>query len=338
MNRFINKIQGPRAITFFYFFLLLYTIAALLWWGILLHNQSGELSATEIKNLALKIDSLQKPVEYQVGLQQIHRKEELRTWMYLGEGATFLLVILLGAAYVYRAVRKQIRLSNQQHNFMMAVTHELKSPITVARLNLETLLKRKLDEDTQRNLLEKTLRETNRLNHLCNNMLLASQFESRQYHLVKEVFDFSRMLLQCVEEIKTRISTHVIKGEIIPDVWVKGDQLMLQIAVNNLVENAAKYSPKASEIHIRLSSDVHKLLLQIADSGGGIPDDEKEKVFIRFYRIGNENTRKTKGTGLGLFLTKKIVEQHAGEIKVADNVPKGSIFEIIMPRFMTDKV
>lgn len=337
MKRLIHKIQGPRAITFFYFFLLLYTIAALVWWGILLHEQSRELSQAEINNLSLKTDSQRQPVEYQLGLQQILKKEKLRTWMYIGEGGTFLLVILLGAAYVYRAVRKQIRLSGQQHNFMMAVTHELKSPIAIARLNLETLLKRKLDPATQQHLLEKTLRETNRLNHLCNNMLLASQFESRQYPLVKEVFNFSEMLLQCVEENKTRISSHLIKGEIIPDVWIKGDRLLLQIVVNNLIENASKYSEKGTEIHIRLSSDNQKLLLQIADTGEGIPTEEKEKIFSKFYRVGNENTRKTKGTGLGLFLSKKIVSQHQGDIKVTDNVPKGSTFEIVMPRFLTGK-
>ncbi|GAA4314805.1 HAMP domain-containing sensor histidine kinase [Compostibacter hankyongensis] len=329
-SRSRRKIDTKR-ISVFYFFLFIYTIAALIWWGYLLFEQSRDITQYEKNNLELKIDRDKHPAAYRYELLQIEHRENLRSLKYWGEGLTFLVVILIGSAFVYRAVRKQMRLSRQQHNFMMAVTHELKSPIAVTKLNLETLLKRQLDDGRRQKLLENTLRETNRLNHLCNNMLLASQMENRQYHMVKEPLDFSRLLQQCIEDNKARISDHEIKGEVIPEVWVSGDDILLRIAVNNLVENAAKYSPRDTEIDVRLSQDDAQLLLQVADQGMGVADVEKKKIFDRFYRVGNENTRKTKGTGLGLFLTKKIVQQHGGIIRVVDNIPKGSIFEIVIP-------
>src|SRR5699024_8124737 len=112
---------------------------------------------------------------------------------------------------------------------------------------------------------------------------------------------------------------------------VEGDVLMLQIVCSNLIENAQKYAPDGTEVFIRLFKKENNAVLQIKDEGEGIPKEEKTKIFNRFYRIGNENTRKTKGTGLGLFLTKKILAQHKGNIVVKDNVPSGSIFEVTLP-------
>lgn len=337
MNRWLHKILSRKGITFFYFFLFVYTIAALLWWGYMLFEQSHEITRFEKMALELRINPEKHPVAYEIGIKQVENREKMRSWKYWGEGLTFLLVILTGAAFVYQAVRNQMKLSQQQHNFMMAVTHELKSPIAVARLNLETLQKRKLDTEQQQKLIGNTLRETNRLNHLCNNMLLASQFESRQYQLVKEPLDFSGLLRQCLNDARERIHTHQITDDIVPEVWLRGDPLLLQIAVNNLVENASKYSPPDTVIHVSLMQDQQYVVLRVSDEGIGIAPEERQKIFAKFYRIGNENTRKTKGTGLGLFLTMKIIQQHGGTIRVMDHERKGSIFEITLPRGKHDQ-
>ena len=333
MKRPFSKPYGTRGISLFYLFLLLYTIAALLWWGIVLFQQSQEISKYETLTLNLKTDRLKYPLAYQIQAEKILQNQKLRSFQYLSEGLTFLLVILLGAGFVFQAVYKQIRLSHQQLNFMMAVTHELKSPIAVSKLNLETLLKRKLPEEMQWKLIDKTLWETNRLNHLCNNILLASQLESKEYKLVKEKLDLSQLVQECLVENKGRISDHQVEAKILSDLWIQGDPLMLKIAVSNLLENAVKYSPKGSLISAHLFIRGAFLLLQIVDEGEGIPTDERSRIFTKFYRIGNENTRKSKGTGLGLFLTKKILEQHGAKILVLNNEPKGSIFEIIFRQF-----
>ena len=318
-------------ISFIYLFVLAYTILALVWWGILLFMQSEQIARFEIQNLVLRTDSSAHPIEYHQELQRIQTTEERRSVMFFGEGVIFLAIILLGGFFVYLAIYKQIKLSQQQQNFMMAVTHELKSPIAAAKLNLETLRKHKLDEGKQHRLLDNTIRETNRLDQLCNNILLASQMESDRYQLYREELDFSVLLEAGVREIQDRIQTHTIQAHILPDVWLNGDKFMLQIMLSNLIENAAKYSPKHTVIDVVLTETGNQLKLKVIDQGPGIPVDERARIFLKFYRIGNENTRKSKGSGLGLFLTQKIVQQHGGTITVKDNVPTGTCFEITWP-------
>ncbi|HKZ68391.1 MAG TPA: sensor histidine kinase, partial [Chitinophagaceae bacterium] len=113
-----------------------------------------------------------------------------------------------------------------------------------------------------------------------------------------------------------------------PDAEVKGDPLLLQILINNLLENAIKYSSKESPIAATLKITDSVLQLEIADEGPGIPDEEKKKIFTKFYRIGSEAIRKTKGTGLGLYLCSKIADDHNADILVTNNTPHGSIFVV----------
>jgi signal transduction histidine kinase len=323
--------QDKKVVPAIYLFVLAYTILALVWWGVLLFMQSDQITHFEKQNLDLRIDKVTRPTEYQQELKRIDRDERMRTFKFFGEGGTFLCIILLGAFFVYRAIRKHIKLTQQQQNFMMAVTHELKSPIAAVKLNLETIRKHKLDEEKQQKLVENTIKETNRLDQLCNNILLASQLETQRYRLFKEPLNFSALLESGIREVQARIPTHTITAEISPDIWVEGDKFMLQMALSNLVENAAKYAPKQTLIKVRLYESGHLLKWQVADEGPGIPLEERERIFLKFYRIGNENTRKAKGSGLGLFLTRKIMEQHGASILVKDNTPAGACFEVTWP-------
>ncbi|HVB03320.1 MAG TPA: ATP-binding protein [Chitinophagaceae bacterium] len=326
-----NRIKATGFISVLYVFLLCYTIAALVAWGIFLEHQNQQLARQQIIILGLRTDRIRQAGVYRAGLNHILNQEKGHTWQYFGEGGTFLIIILIGAGYVYGGVRKHIRLSQQQFNFMMAVTHELKSPIAVIQLNMETLSRHRLDEHTRTRLLENTILETSRLNHLCNNMLLASQLESRQFRIVKEEFDFTGLVDQCVRENNLRSNYHEFTADLQPELLISGDRLMLHLAVNNLLENAVKYSPRGSVITVQLRVREGQAILRVSDTGAGIPDSEKKKIFNRFYRIGNENTRTTRGTGLGLYLSRFIARQHGGTITVTDNNPKGSNFEIILP-------
>lgn len=330
--------QGGKAISFIYLFVLAYTILALVWWGVLLYNQSEQITRFQIQNLVLRTDSVAHPIEYHQELERIQATEQRRSFMFFGEGVIFLAIILLGGFFVYRAIWNQMRLSQQQQNFMMAVTHELKSPIAAVKLNLETIRRHKLDEQKLKKLLDNTVRETNRLDQLCNNILLASQMETQRYQLFREDIDFSALLESGVKEIQGRVSSHIIQAHILPDVWVNGDMFMLQILLSNLIENAIKYSPRQTVIDVRLEEKGSQLKLRVVDEGPGIPLDERERIFLKFYRIGNENTRKAKGSGLGLFLSRKIVEQHGGAITVKDNIPTGACFEITLPVYSVQTV
>lgn len=323
-----SGLQNSKVITGVYVFVLSYTVLQLVWWGVLLHQQSRQIARYETQELVHRVHELNQPAEFMTEMQRLHKEERMRTFKYVGEGTIFLILILAGAVLVYRSVWKQMRLSRQQQNFMMAVTHELKSPIAAAKLNLETLRKHKLDEEKQLKLLNNTIRETNRLDQLCNNILLASQFEHQKYELFLEFTDLSRLLSTGIEELQSRIASHPIRADIFPHVWLQADKFMIQLMLNNLVENAVKYAPKGTEITVRLRPTEEGLKLTVSDEGEGIAPEERNKIFLKFYRIGNENTRKSKGSGLGLYLTRRIVEQHRGTIEVKDNQPKGTTFEI----------
>ncbi len=239
-----------------------------------------------------------------------------------------MLFIMAGALFIYRAVRKQFRESQQQQNFMMAITHELKTPIAITKLNLETLQKHRLDEQKQRKLLQMTLQETERLNSLANNILISSQLEAGGYSLSKEELDISSLAEGCVNDFKNRYPANTWIAEIEKDLALTGDCLLLQILINNLLENAIKYSPKESTVTIKLAKKTHSIILSVLDEGPGIPETERKKIFDRFYRIGNESVRKTKGTGLGLYLCKKISVDHHAVIQVTNNPAGGSNFSV----------
>jgi len=307
-----------RIIIFVYWFLLVYIVAALIFWFVALETQNQQMTEYRLQELN-KADST-----YAKQSNKILDEERRKTAQYVGEGITFLALILLGAVFVYRATRRQFRLSIQQQNFIMSITHELKTPIAITQLNLETLQKRRLQEEQQQKLISNTLQEANRLNTLCNNILLASQLDAGAYKVVLSKVDLSAEVNSSVRDFKTRFPGSV-NADIEEGIFINGEQLLLQILINNLIENALKYSPKEKAITVVLKNENHIQLI-VADDGLGIQLGERKKIFEKFYRIGNESTRKAKGTGLGLFLCKKIAEDHDANIMVTNNEPAGSIF------------
>ncbi|HMT74478.1 MAG TPA: ATP-binding protein [Chitinophagaceae bacterium] len=314
--------------TFVFWMLLFYIIAALVWWYVSLQHQSRLLTEQQYQNLSIKKEEL-SPDEYNVEYSAISKDKERNTQKYAGEGVIFLILILVGAYFVFRSIKRQFKLQQQQQNFMMAVTHELKTPISITRLNLETLQKYNLDPEKQKKIIKTTLAETARLNFLTSNILVSAQLESSNTSSDKEELDLSTLLKDCIRDFQVRYPEIVFKTEIEDEADVKGDALLLQMLINNLLENAIKYSPKESPITAVLHREKTGIVLLLKDGGPGIPDEEKSKIFSKFYRIGNESTRKTQGTGLGLYLCKKIAATHNGDISVTNNIPKGSIFTVI---------
>ncbi len=319
------KQKKLNTIFIIYWVLLAYIIAALVWWFVALNKQNKQMAIYKMQQLNTT------SISYTKDIQQLKNQQKRKTFQYLGEGITFFLLILAGAIFIFRAVRKQLRFSKEQQHFMMALTHELKTPIAVATLNLETLQKRKLEEPQQQKLIQNTLQEANRLNSLCNNMLLSSQIDASNYSLTNEDVNLSELLETSIAEYKNRFSSHQFIKNINENNFIIGDRMLLQIAVNNLIDNAIKYSPKESEILINLFVRNNQTTLQVIDKGKGISQLDKQKIFDKFYRVGNAATKGAKGTGLGLYLTKNIIGKHKGNISVTDNLPNGSNFEIILP-------
>ncbi len=319
-----SKPKKLRSIFIIYWFLLAYILAALIWWLIALNRQNNQMAKYELGQLD------PTAINYQFESEKIKSLQKRKINQYAGEGVTFFLLIIAGAVFVYRAVRKQLKISQEQQNFMVAITHELKTPIAVAKLNLETLQKRKLDETQQLRLIQTALQETNRLNALCNNMLLSSQMEAGGYRITNEDTDFSELVSTCINDFISRYPSQEIKSTINEAIFVMGDRLLLQMLTNNLLDNAIKYSSKDTAVIINLKQMNNKVILQVKDNGKGIADEEKTNIFNKFYRIGNEATKAAKGTGLGLYLCKIITTHHNANITVTDNEPTGAIFTVTL--------
>jgi len=316
-----------RFITVVYWLLLLYIVAALVWWFVSLEKQNQHITDLRYSELNSQKTTLD-PQNFDRQLYKIDNDSKRNTEKYIAEGVTFLILILIGAFFVYRSVRKQFRVQQQQQNFMMAITHELKTPISVAMLNLETLQKYQLDAEKQKKLIRMTLQETSRLDTLINNILVSSQLEGGGYVFSKEELDFSSLFKDCIRDAKTRYPERNFIEDIEPEIEIAGDPLLLQLLISNLIENAVKYSPKEKPIICKLNRPGKDVLMNIIDEGIGIADTEKTKIFEKFYRTGNESTRKTQGTGLGLYLCRKIAGDHNADISVTNNIPSGSNFAI----------
>lgn len=309
--------------------LLAYVVAALVFWGLSLNRQSEQIFRQEAALLHYRLDSVRQPARYGREFQKLLQKRKARRAQYIGEGSTFLVVIFIGAGVVYAAFRRRLHLSRQQNNFMLSVTHELKTPLAAIKLNLQTLERPNLTGVQRAQLLTRCVREADRLNELCNNMLMASQVEGQQYRMASEPVALSRLVQQKAEEFNLRHPGLVV-ANIAPDISVKGDEWLLGIALSNLLENAFKYAP-GKPVQLVLQQQGGSVMLQVQDQGMGIPESERRKIFRKFYRVGDEATRRSKGTGLGLYLVKHIVRRHKGRVRVKANKPQGAIFEVMLP-------
>jgi len=263
-------------------------------------------------------------------MESIDQRADKKKRMFIYETSVFFILIFLGVFIVYRSLRKELEIKYQQQNFMLSVTHELKTPLASIKLFLQTLLSRKnLSEERKMVFLQNSVDEVDRLNVLIENILQSVKLEANpdvftetEYPLV-DIIEKSLNKFQLQEGIKLRSDLdRTITHRIHPD--------MLLIVINNLVGNAIKYNETAS-IKVTLKQESHSVRLQVEDDGIGIPEIEQQKVFDRFYRVGSEETRNAKGTGLGLYIVEKIITACGGKIVCESNKPSGVIFRIELP-------
>lgn len=313
-------IDPLKLVSVIYWIFLTYMVAAFIWWYVSLEKQNDQITQIKIEKLQATPGANTDQYKALLNYQERKRKQ------FLGEGITFLFLFFLGAIYVYRSLVKQLRYSNQQQNFMMAVTHELKTPIAVTQLNIETLLKRELQADQQKQLLNNSLKETQRLDALCNNILLAAQLDLADYQQNKQSIQLSEMVKAVIKSFEERFPARKMIVQVQEEVMMFAEPLLMQMLLQNLLDNANKYAPIETPIGVVLEKNDRQILLQVKDQGPGIPTAERERVFNKFYRMGNESTRSAKGTGLGLYLCKKIAEFHQSQLLISENQPQGTIF------------
>jgi signal transduction histidine kinase len=147
-----------------------------------------------------------------------------------------------------------------------------------------------------------------------------------------EEIKFADLLSSSIQRYQNLFPDILINKKINSSGEIKGDAQLLSAVCNNLIENSIKYSKKEKEITIELNDVDHHLILKVSDKGIGISLAEKQRIFEKFYRVGNEETRKTKGTGLGLYIVKNIVKLHSGSVDVKSELGEGSTFIVKIPK------
>jgi len=329
-------IKGKRSLLFFYV-LMGYIFIAFVWWMLLLMKISDE-SFTEKRDLLQlnysyrnqSSDSFEQSKE----LKQIEEERKRKIYMIFGEGSFFLAVLIVMTWMMHRSLRREAEVAQQQKNFLLSITHELRSPIASSKVAMQTLEKHKeLPTEKRNTLLTNSLHDMERLQGLVENLLLAAKIEDHSFSIGYETCDLSEIVLQVVQKLQTTTAfDRKFTMNVQPEIVVLGDRMGLTSVITNLVENAIKYSSGDSAITISLNDENDQVVFRIADNGLGIPDAEKKKIFQKFYRVGHEETRKTKGTGLGLYIVKKILSLHRGSVIVKDNQPHGTIFEVALPK------
>jgi signal transduction histidine kinase len=312
-----------------------YMMLAFVWWTALLTRRNNELFQLKVENLALHMKaenvfqdtiSFQKSIHFQVlsADYQKHRR------MVVGEGSFLFLGFMSILWMIQWGYRRDIAMAQQRRNFLLSITHELKSPLASIKLILQTILKRDLEKAQVQKLCDSGQKETERLTELVNNLLLSARLDAI-YKPVREEINVAQLVEEVIQRFRTRFPNallEIVSNEV---PILRAEKLSLISVLMNLLENAVKYSKGTAEIRLTYRYEKEQFVFEVADFGIGIPVKERSKVFNRFYRIGNEDTRSTRGTGLGLYIVKQIIKIHKGKIQILDNSPKGSIFKIILP-------
>ena len=283
----------------------IYVVLQFLWWGY------------QIIDLGSLVDSSDKG-------------SSRRVFMILGEGAVFIMILLAGFWQIQKSIRKEIELSESQNNFMLSVTHELKTPLTSIQLALQTLSSRKLSSDQMQSLVEKAISENDRLKILIDNIIHASSIENKGLTADKSEINLKTVLSQIVKKSNQRTEQNLVNLDCEESIKLFADQFMIETSIINIIENAIKYGGD-QKIEVAVKMKHNQCLISVIDKGPGIDEGEQSYIFDKFYRIGNEETRTKKGSGLGLYIAKQFIELHNGNIQYKKNKPSGSIFTISIP-------
>ncbi len=307
-------------------FVIGYMILAFGWWSFHLWRQNDRVFDREKQLIELR-----SPGDL-AGNSASYIQAE-KTWqsgrrMVVAEGLFFTLCLVWGLWIIRRSAAREVSLARQRRNFLLSITHELKSPIASMRLVLETLIKRNLSPEQRAPLLSNGLKDADRLQSLVESLLLGARLEDnwRPHH---EMVSFEALAVDVLDSLRVRFPEADFRLNIPEGLpTVQADKMGLSAILQNLLENAQKYSPEGTPIELSAAQVGSKLQFSVADQGQGIPDAEKQSVFDKFYRMGNEETRQSTGTGLGLYIVNQVLKAHGGRVQITDNQPRGTVFTV----------
>lgn len=240
----------------------------------------------------------------------------------------FTILVISGVVWVFGKLEALLNLNKMQNNFLLSVTHELKTPLTAIKLSSQTLQHRKIDAEIQGTLIQQIVNNSDRLNELLDNVLLATRIDGKSYNYNMSVIDLTDLIHKTADLVLCQPN---FTGQFIfheQETRILGDEISLKLVFSNLFQNAVKYAGSNSLIAVSYIYENGQLNVAISDNGQGIDSKEYKSIFMKFYRVGDENTRENKGTGLGLFLVKQILKSHKANIRAEANMPRGTTFYI----------
>ena len=224
--------------SFIFFVLVGYIVLQFLWWEVLLVRQSNNIISLK-QNLAALSSSDDQIILRDIDALQ--HKKTAQVYMIVGEGTVFLLILLFGVYQVRKSIRRETALAHQQSNFILSVSHELKTPIAATKLQLQTLLKHELDRDKQKELLNNALNETGRLHKLVDNVLMANQIENNNLSIQKEKLNLSELVETTVKRyFSPQLENNTIQLHVEKNIDYEGDKELLPSIIINLIENSLR--------------------------------------------------------------------------------------------------
>ncbi len=275
-------------------------------------------------------------------VDMVHQQEIRRQIMVGSEGLFMLFLVGIGAWLIYRALVRAEELKFHQQNFLMAVTHELKTPLASIKIYLDTLESAKIPAEKKAGVISRLREDANRLEKLVENVLQAGRFERSGYHLDLGRMNFSQLVEDSLDNLTrrpTETPIEIDRRNLEKHVDIYGDRLALKRAIEAILENALIYNDQAAiRLKVELTRKNKQVCLKISDNGIGLSKKDVDLIFGRFYRVGEELNRNHPGSGLGLYLCREIVNAHGGKITArSEGLGKGTEFSIRLKADYTDE-
>ena len=242
-----------------------------------------------------------------------------------------------GLVAVLHDTTEQEKEERERRLFVSNVSHELRTPLTSVKSYLEALDEGALYEPVAPDFIKVSLDETNRMMRMVTDLLHLSRIDNATSHLDVELINFTAFITFILNRFdKIRFQDQEKKYELVRDypitsVWIEIDTDKMTQVIDNILNNAIKYSPDGGKITVSMKTTDDQMILSISDQGLGIPKEDLPKIFDRFYRVDKARSRAQGGTGLGLAIAKEIIKQHNGFIWAKSEYGKGSTFTIVLP-------
>ncbi|RWR08966.1 cell wall metabolism sensor histidine kinase WalK [Siminovitchia fortis] len=239
-----------------------------------------------------------------------------------------------GLIVVLHDVTEEEKIEAERREFVANVSHELRTPLTTMRSYLEALADGAIhDKELAPRFLDVTQNETERMIRLVNDLLKLSKMDSKDYEINRTWVDFVSFFNHIIDRFEMTKERHITFKRELPDkaVFIKVDEDKLTQVIDNIISNALKYSPEGGRVTFRLKMLDDQIEISISDQGLGIPKENLEKVFERFYRVDKARTRRLGGTGLGLAIAKEMIGAHGGDIWARSVEGKGTTILFTLP-------